>query len=53
MLVHCGFLRQAGWQVSQAAMEAEGVVVAPASLDEDLGFPESVEDLSVQELGLR
>ena len=34
-------------------MEAEGVVVAPASLDEDLGFPESVEDLSVQELGLR
>ena len=31
-------------------MEADGVVVAPASLDEDLGFPESVEDISVQEL---
>ena len=37
--------------VSQAAMWADGVVVAPPGFDEDLGLFEGVEDFPVQELG--
>ena len=34
-------------------MWADSVVMAPPSFDENLGFLEGVEDLPVQELGLR
>ena len=39
--------------VSQAAMWADRVVMAPPRFDENLGFLQGVEDFPVQELGIR
>jgi hypothetical protein len=38
------------WPVSQSAVRSDCVVVAPPSLDQDLGLSQRIEDLAVQKL---
>ena len=37
------------WAVAQSTVRAFGVVVFPPFFDQDLGFPQRVEDLPVQQ----
>ena len=38
-----------GWAIAQSAVRPDGIVVDAPLLDQDLGFPQAVEDFAVQQ----